>query len=56
MQVNEYLKDVMTQEQKKKETQNAEQTGGPRVSVFIFCSTLAAVPFHVLHSLQTSQM
>lgn len=33
IQVNEYLKDVMAQEQKKKETQSAEQTGGPRVGV-----------------------
>ncbi|XP_043985642.1 calmodulin-regulated spectrin-associated protein 2a isoform X4 [Gambusia affinis] len=28
--VNEYLKDVVAQEQKKKETQSAEQTGSPR--------------------------
>ncbi|XP_027883778.1 calmodulin-regulated spectrin-associated protein 2a isoform X6 [Xiphophorus couchianus] len=28
--VNEYLKDVIAQEQKKKETQSAEQTGSPR--------------------------
>ncbi|XP_023195071.1 calmodulin-regulated spectrin-associated protein 2 isoform X5 [Xiphophorus maculatus] len=28
--INEYLKDVVAQEQKKKETQSAEQTGSPR--------------------------
>uniref|UniRef100_A0A3Q2PS79 Calmodulin regulated spectrin-associated protein family, member 2a n=1 Tax=Fundulus heteroclitus TaxID=8078 RepID=A0A3Q2PS79_FUNHE len=28
--VNEYLKDIVAQEQKKKETQSAEQTGSPR--------------------------
>lgn len=37
-QVNEYLKDVVTQEQRKRETPCAEPAGSPRVGVFAFIS------------------
>ncbi len=33
-QVNEYLKDIVAQEQRKRETQSAEPAGSPRVGVF----------------------
>lgn len=56
IQVNEYLKDVMAQEQKKKETQSAEQTGGPRVGAFTLFSTLTAVATQTLLTLQTSRV
>lgn len=36
-QVTEYLKEVMVQEQKKKETQGSEPAGSPRVGVVFLC-------------------
>lgn len=48
-QVNEYLKETVAQEQRKKETQGAEPAGSPRVGVlfFLFFSHRQVIHKHI---------
>lgn len=52
-QVNEYLKDVVAQDQRKRETESAEPAGSPRVGASLFPSTSTQIHTDVTSLMDT---